>query len=135
MTQSTQNLIENYYHYFNEKDKSAFFNLLSDNIVHDINQGITEIGKEAFVKFMARMDIAYDEKISNLVVMPNKDGSRAAAEFIVEGTYLATDKGLPAAKHQRYRLRCGAFFEMQNDKIIRVTNYYNMQEWLKQIEG
>ncbi len=65
--------------------------------------------------------------------MINEDGSRASAEFIVEGTYLATDKELPEAKHQHYQLPCGAFFEIRNHKIMRVTNYYNLQDWLKQV--
>jgi hypothetical protein len=38
------------------------------------------------------------------------DGTRAAAEFVVNGTYLATDEGLPEARGQTYVLPAGGFF-------------------------
>lgn len=130
---TTKNLIERYYESFNKKDKTAFLALLDNNIVHDINQGNREIGKEAFSHFIDRMSRAYEEKIRDLVIMTSEDGTRASAEFIVEGTYLATDEGLPEATQQHYQLPCGAFFEVNNHKIRRITNYYNLQDWLKQI--
>ena len=43
--------------------------------------------------------------------MVDATGTRAAAEFMVEGEYLATDAGLPPARGQRYRLPAGAFFD------------------------
>ncbi len=131
---STLSLIQHYYDYFNQRNVTAFLNLLDNDVVHDINQSDTEIGLSAFAAFMARMDDAYEEQIKDLVVMTTPDGSRAAAEFIVIGVYKKTDKHLPAAHQQTYELRCGAFFEINNHKITRVTNYYNMQHWLKQVE-
>jgi steroid delta-isomerase-like uncharacterized protein len=64
----------------------------------------------------------------------NTDGSRAAAEYLVSGTYQATDAGLPEARGQKYSLPGGAFFTIRDGKIARVTNYYNLQDWLKQIK-
>ncbi len=49
---------------------------------------------------MAHMQRCYKEKAIDLVIMINEDGTRAAAEFINEGTYIATDKGLPEAEQQ-----------------------------------
>lgn len=134
MQNSTKQLIENYYTAFNQADMTQFLSLLADNVVHDINQGKAEIGKTAFAKFMDHMNHCYKEQITNLVVMVNEHGDRAAAEFIVNGTYLATDSGLPAAKGQTYRLAAGAFFEIENGKIKRVTNYYNLPAWLEQVK-
>lgn len=65
--------------------------------------------------------------------MANDDGSRAAAEFIIDGTYIKTDTGLPEAKHQTYRIPVGAFFVIENGKIKRITNYYNLKDWLAQV--
>jgi steroid delta-isomerase-like uncharacterized protein len=132
--QATKDLIRNYYDSFNHQDISAFLNYLSEDVIHDINQGHSEIGKEKFATFMTHMNRCYKEEVKDLVIMVNEDGSRAAAEFIIEGTYLVTDKGLPEAKNQTYRLPVGAFFNIKNGKITRVTNYYNLQEWLKQVE-
>lgn len=127
-------LITHYYTYFNQKNMTQFFALLDENIIHDINQGERQIGKRAFEIFMNRMNACYEENVKNLVVMGNEDGTRAAAEFIIEGTYIQTDVGLPPASGQQYSLTCGAFFEISYNKIVRVTNYYNLNDWLKQIE-
>ena len=51
------------------------------------------------------------------------------------GTYLAADEGLPPAQGQTYRLPAGAFFELRDGKVARVTNYYNLQDWLRQVVG
>ena len=61
------------------------------------------------------------------------DGSRAAAEYVVLGTYLATDEGLPEAHGQTYRLPGGAFFDICDGKVARVTNYYNLEDRLRQV--
>ena len=65
--------------------------------------------------------------------MASADGSRAAAEFTVHGEYIATDEGLPEARGQRYVLPAGAFFEIRDGKVARVTNYYNLNDWIAQV--
>ncbi len=109
--------------------------LLTDDVVHDINQGGRETGREAFRAFMARMNRNYREQIVDIVVMTSTDGRRAAAEFTVLGEYLATDDGLPPARGQRYRLPAGAFFEVRDGKVARVTNYYNLNDWVAQVSA
>jgi steroid delta-isomerase-like uncharacterized protein len=133
MSDTTVNLLTRYYAAFNAQDMEGFLALLTDDVVHDINQGDREEGKPAFVAFMARMNRCYREQIVDLVVMSNPEGTRAAAEFTVLGTYLATDEGLPEASGQTYRLPAGAFFELREGKVARVTNYYNLQDWLRQV--
>ncbi|MEQ8662527.1 MAG: isopropylmalate/homocitrate/citramalate synthase, partial [Gammaproteobacteria bacterium] len=51
------------------------------------------------------------------------------------GEYLATDEGLPAAHGQRYRLPAGAFFDVRDGRVARVTNYYNLPNWVDQVGG
>ena len=63
------------------------------------------------------------------------DGARAAAEFNLKGKYLATDEGLPPAKGQTYKLRVGAFFEVADGKITRVSTHYSLPEWTRQVVG
>ena len=133
MQQATQ-LIEQYYQAFNNGDMDTFLSLLTDDVVHDINQGDREEGKEAFTKFMQKMNHHYREQLENIVVMANADGSRAAAEFVVLGEYLNTDEGLPEAKGQTYRLPAGAFFDIRDGKVARVTNYYNLGDWIVQVD-
>jgi len=66
--------------------------------------------------------------------MVSADGHRAAAEFVIHGAYLTTDEGLPPATGQSYVLPVGAFFELQDGQIARVTNHYNLEDWLRQIQ-
>lgn len=135
MQEQTIKLIESYYAAFNQADMAAFFDLMDEKIIHDINQGQQEIGKTAFQRFMQHMNQCYRERITDLVICTNKEGSRASAEFRVDGVYITTDKGFPEAKNQQYNLPAGAFFELNNGKITRVTNYYNVKEWIKLISA
>jgi steroid delta-isomerase-like uncharacterized protein len=132
---STIALLQHYYAAFNAGDWTGFLKLLTDDVVHDINQGDREIGRDTFAKFMTRMNACYRERIEDLVVFANADGDRAAAEFTVVGTYLKTDEGLPEANGQTYRLPGGAFFEIRDGRVARVSNYYNLQDWLRQVRG
>jgi steroid delta-isomerase-like uncharacterized protein len=130
---STEILIHAYYNNFNRKDLTGFLDVLSEDVVHDINQGGREIGKPAFRRFLEHMNRCYDEQIVDVQVMTNQGGDRAAAEFTVLGAYIGTDEGLPPARGQRYRLAAGAFFELKGGKIARISNTYNIKEWLRQV--
>ena len=127
-------LLESYYQAFNDQDMIAFFDLIDDDVIHDVNEGQREEGKVAFRFFMEKMNRNYQEKIDDLVIMTDPMGRRAAAEFTVTGTYLEKEFGLPEAKGQSYRLSSGAFFEFKNGLISRVTNYYNLANWIEQVE-
>jgi steroid delta-isomerase-like uncharacterized protein len=67
------------------------------------------------------------------VIFTESTGTRAAAEFVVHGTYLKADDGLPPAHGQSYVLAAGAFFSIRSGKVSRVSNYYNLQNWLAQV--
>ncbi len=129
----SESLITRYYETFNTGDRAALLGLLDESVVHEINHGAVETGREAFRQFLERMDRCYAERAEDLVVFANETGDRAAAEFHILGTYLATDSGLPEATGQEYRIRVGAFFDIEDGRIRRVTNYYNLTEWLRQI--
>jgi steroid delta-isomerase-like uncharacterized protein len=135
MREQTVALIQRYYAAFNTADMAAFLDLLTDDVAHDINQGRRESGKAAFGRFMQHMNRCYREQLVDLVVMASDNGQRAAAEFTVLGEYLVSDEGLPAAAGQAYRLPAGAFFEVRDGRVARVTNYYNLQHWIVQVGG
>jgi steroid delta-isomerase-like uncharacterized protein len=117
----TERLIRAYYAVFDAGDRDAMLALLAEDVVHDVNQGPRETGKPAFRAFLAKMDHSYREAIRDLVVMVDTTGRHAAAEFRVEGEYLATDPGLPEARGQRYSLPAGAFLAVDGGRITRVT--------------
>jgi len=125
--------IRAYYDAFNRQDMDAFLALLTDDVVHDINQGERQVGKDVFAKFMQHMNHCYKENLTDMVIMASEDGKRGSAEFVVNGEYLATDEGLPEANGQTYVLPAGAFFELKDGKVARVTNYYNLNDWIAQV--
>jgi steroid delta-isomerase-like uncharacterized protein len=126
-------LVQAYYDAFNAGDMPAFLALLDEEVLHDINQGERQVGKAAFAAFMDKMNRCYRERLSDIVIMQNPRGDRAAAEFIVHGEYLTDDEGLPPARGQRYVLQAGAFFEVRAGKVARVSNYYNLNDWVAQV--
>jgi steroid delta-isomerase-like uncharacterized protein len=131
-------LIADYYAAFNRGDWPGMLSLLADDVVHDLNQGPRETGRDAFAGFLQRMARCYREQLREVVVLASDDGSRAAAEYVVHGQYLVADDGLPSANGQRYVLPGGAFFEIVSDdagagRILRVSNYYNLEDWLRQV--
>jgi steroid delta-isomerase-like uncharacterized protein len=129
--QQTIALVRRYYEAFNLGDTAAMAECVSEDIAHDVNQGGRRVGKKAFLEFAAHMDKCYAEQLEDMVIMASDDGKRAAAEFVVNGVYKMADEGLPPAKGQHYVLPAGAFMDIADGKITRVTTYYNLQHWLK----
>lgn len=131
----TEALIRRYYDAFNKGDADGMLACLSNDIIHDVNQGVRRPGKQAFRIFCDHMRRCYAEQLDGIVIMTSADGKRAAAEFNVKGTYLTTDVGLPPANGQKYALPGGSFFAVDAGKISRVTTYYNLTDWLMQVGG
>ena len=128
-------LILDYYAAFNRGDWDGMLGRLAEDVVHDLNQGRRETGRDAFRAFLQRMDASYSEQLRDIVAMASVDGRRVAAEYVVHGIYKADDFGLPKATGQAYVLPGGAFFEVRERRIARVTNYYNLPDWIAQVGG
>jgi steroid delta-isomerase-like uncharacterized protein len=135
MHDETRDLIERYYAAFNKGDAAGMLDCLADDVAHDINQGERQTGKDAFALFLAHMDRCYRERLTDIVIMVDPTGTRAAAEFVVHGEYLATDEGLPEARGQTYVLPVGAFFDIAGGRIARVSVHYNLADWTRQVEA
>lgn len=125
------NIVSQYYQAFNDKNWENMLALVDENIQHDSNQGSTHFGIEAFRNFVKKMEFSYNEKLTDILLFSEPTNTRIAAEFTVHGTYLQTDDGLPVAKGQKYVLPAGAFLEVKNGKITRVTTYYNLELWIQ----
>jgi len=129
---TTRDIVTAYYAAFNAGDTDAMLALVADDVRHDVNQGEPRHGKALFAEFNAHMTRCYRERLTDMVIFA--EGERAAAEFIVNGTYLATDDGLPEAHGQTYVLPAGAFLSVGDAGLIdRITTYYNLTDWLKQV--
>ena len=126
-------VIQRYYGAFNSGDIDAQLALMAEDVRHDVNQGGTRRGKAAFRAFSDHMARTCDERCEDVVVMVAPDVTRASAEFWVHGIYRATERGMPKAEGQRYLIRAGAFFEIERGLITRITTYYNMTDWRRQV--
>jgi len=134
-----ERLVRAYYAAFNNGDRDAFLALLAKDVVHEVSQGGREVGRAAFARFMAHMDRCYAERIEDIVVMTEPTGTCAAAEFVVHGTYIATDPGVPPgtppAAGQAYVLPAGAFFTLREGRVARISNHYNLPDWVRLVGG
>ncbi len=125
--------IRDYFDAFNAGDTDAMLACLADDVAHHVNEGKIRVGKDAFAEFCAHMTRSYKENLTDMVIFEAESGTRAAAEYIVNGTYLATDPGLPEAHGQTYRLPAGSFFSLKDGQIARVVTYYNLADWIAQV--
>ncbi|MAY89418.1 MAG: isopropylmalate/homocitrate/citramalate synthase [Pseudooceanicola sp.] len=126
--------VKTYFDAFNAGDTDAMLDCLTDDVAHHVNEGKIRTGKPAFAEFCAHMSRCYRENLTDMVIFSGAGGTRAAAEYIVNGTYLETDEGLPEARGQSYRLPAGSFFDIRDGKIARVTTYYNLADWMAQVK-
>lgn len=125
--------VQDYFDAFNTGDVAGMLANLSDDVAHHVNEGEVREGKELFRKFCEHMNKCYREELTEIVIFEAENGTRAAAEFVVNGTYLETDEGLPEANGQTYRLPAGSFFTLENGLITRVVTYYNLADWVRQV--
>lgn len=131
----SKEIIDRYFTAFNAGDAEGMIACLTPDIAHHVNQGGVRVGTDLFRDFCTHMSRCYRERLTDIVVMTAPDGSRAAAEFTVNGEYLATDEGLPEARGQRYVLPAGSFFTLTDGRISRVVTYYNLTDWMAQVSA
>jgi steroid delta-isomerase-like uncharacterized protein len=125
--------VQAYFDAFNAGDTDAMLACLSDDVAHHVNEGNIRTGKAAFAEFCAHMSACYAENLTDMVIFEAEGGTRAAAEYTVNGTYKSTDAGLPEARGQTYSIPAGSFFTLRDGKITRVTTRYNLSDWTAQV--
>jgi len=131
----SRDTIQRYFDAFNAKNTDDMIGCLSEDVAHHVNEGQVRTGKDKFRAFCDHMTRSYDETLTDMVIFVNDEGTRASAEFIVNGTYLQTDEGLPEARNQTYRLPAGSFFSLEKGAITRVVTYYNLADWTRQVSA
>ncbi|MFN6978504.1 MAG: nuclear transport factor 2 family protein [Gemmobacter sp.] len=138
-TDAIRALIARYYAAFNAEDAAGMLACVTDDVEHRVNEGGIRRGRALFADFCAHMGVSYRERLEDMVILVAEDGSRAAAEFTVHGRYLVTDPGLPSgvteARGQAYVLPAGAFFTLRDGRIARVSTFYNLADWIRQVSA
>lgn len=123
--------VQQYYEAFNAKNWQGMLALLHPEVRHEANQGDVRIGLKKFTAFLQKMDEAYEETLTDMVFFSEPQDKRVAVEFVVNGIYKKAEEGLPEAHGQSYVLPAGAFLEVTDGKISRVTTYYNLPLWIE----
>lgn len=129
----TRDLIRTYVDAFNQRDVETLLGTLTDDVVHEINEGDVETGIKAFRSFKEGMDRDYRETLEDVVIFA--EGDRGACEFIVRGEYVGTQPGLPQARGQRYAIPAAFFVTVREGKIARITSYYNLRRWIEAVSA
>ena len=107
--------------------------LVSEDIVHEPNEGDPRHGKPLFTAFVKKMEVAYDETLRDFTFYTEASEEKVAAQFTVHGRYLQAEDGLPEAHGQTYVLPAAAFLTVKDGLICKVTTYYNLSEWIQQV--
>lgn len=128
-------IVRTYFEAFNAGDTKAMLACLTPDVAHHVNEGQVRTGHALFAEFCDHMTRCYREELTDMVILSDPTGNRAAAEYVVNGTYLATDAGLPEARGQTYTLPAGSFFDIRDGLISRVTTYYNLADWVRQVSA
>jgi steroid delta-isomerase-like uncharacterized protein len=130
-------LIRSYYDAFNAGDRVAMLGCVGEGLEHRTNQGPVRRGRGEFAAFNAKMQRCYSERVRDLVLFEGDAPGRYAAEFTVHGTYREDDpalgEGFSAARGQSYELPAGAFFEVEDGRITRISTFYNLEDWKRQV--
>ena len=125
-------LVRSFLDALNAANHDAALAMLGEDVVHDTHDG-RKIGKDAFRWFLGMASRNFRETISDVAIMVDEGGGRAAAEFTARGVYLSTVEGLPAADGQSYALWDGMFFEIDDGLITRVTACRDHAELKRQL--
>ena len=129
-------IAKKYYDAFNRQDWEGMLALVHPDVRHEPNQGEEpRIGLEKFTQFLRHMDESYEERLTDMVFFSEPTDSRVAVEFVVNGTYKKAEEGLPSARNQTYKLPAAAFLEVKEEKISRITTYYNLTLWIKLVSA
>lgn len=128
-------VVGRYFEAFNAGDTDAMLACLTEDVAHHVNEGQVRHGRDEFATFCRHMSRCYAEELRDMVILSHPDGTRVAAEYMVYGRYLATDGDLPVARGQNYVLPAGSFFTLRDGLICRVTTYYNLADWLRQVSA
>lgn len=127
-----RDVVSRYFAAFNDGDVETMLACVSDDVVHNVNEGRARVGRDRFEAFLHHAARCYEERLEDITVMTGPPG-RFAVEYVVHGTYRETDEGQPPARGQTYVLPAGSFLTAREGEIGRVTTYYNLAEWRRQV--
>lgn len=135
MNQDTERLIAQYFAAYNHADWDGMLALMSDDVVHDLNDCSRRVGLQAFTEQLNESKQSFLEVVSDVETEVPGNGERAIAAYTISGQYLATAPGMPAARGQRYRIEGKSIFDIRDGKISRIISEFDEAARREQLEA
>lgn len=131
VTSSGKAVAEAYVRAWNQHDSVAFDSLLAPDAIHeDIAQNFRGKGSAEVVKFM-RQAVAAEPDFKWVVTNSIEDGRYVALEWTWTSTYTGPDPTGKQAKNKHLAGRGASFAEVENGKIKRFTDYFDMGSFFR----
>jgi len=122
---------EAYVQAWNQHDSVAIDTLLAPDAIHeDLAQNFRGKGSAEVVKFMRQAMAAepdYKWQVSNSV----EDGRFVALEWTWTSTYAGPDPAGKQVRNKKLSGRGGSYVEVENGKIKRFTDYYDLASFFR----
>ena len=119
-------VVDAYVRAWNQHDSVAFDSILAPDAIHeDIAQNFRGKGSAEVVKFM-RQNAAAEPDFKWQVTNSIEEGRYVALEWKWSGTYTGPDPTGKQVKNKHLSGRGASFAEVENGKIKRFTDYFDM---------
>jgi steroid delta-isomerase-like uncharacterized protein len=119
-------VVDAYVRAWNQHDSVAFDSILAPDAIHeDIAQNFRGKGSAEVVKFM-RGIVAVEPDFKWQVTNSIEEGRYVALEWTWTATHTGSDPANKPVKNKRISGRGASFAEVENGKIKRFTDYFDM---------
>jgi steroid delta-isomerase-like uncharacterized protein len=124
-------ILEAYVQAWNQHDSAAIDTLLAPDAIHeDLAQNFHGKGSSEIVKFM-RGTIAVEPDYKWQLTNSIEEGRYVAAEWTWTATYTGPDPTGKQVKNKKLSGRGASFAEVENGKIKRFTDYFDMPSFFR----
>lgn len=124
-------VVDAYVRAWNQHDSVAFDSILAPDAIHeDIAQNFRGKGSAEVVKFM-RQAVAAEPDFKWQVTNSIEDGRYVALEWTWTSTYTGPDPAGKQVKNKHISGRGASFAEVENGKIKRFTDYFDMASFFR----
>jgi steroid delta-isomerase-like uncharacterized protein len=128
---TAKGLVENWASAWSSRDVAKVLSIFTDDCVYeDVTMGVVNHGKTELETFARGIFAAFPDFTLQLTSQ-FAAGSWAGAEWTMSATHKGDLPGLPATG-KRFSIRGATVFELQGEKIRRVSDYWDMVTFLKQ---
>jgi len=132
MSQNVETTLVGWAGFLSSHDPDRFLSLFTDDCVYeDVALGVVNRGKQELRTFIAGIFSAFPDFHIDLKSQ-FVAGNWAAMEWIMTGTHEGDLAGMPAT-HKRFSIRGASVVELNNARMKRISDYWDLATFLKQL--